>query len=345
VLYLVLGKDEFQREEFVGQLKTKMRQLPMGEHNVDELGSDATVRDVVNAASTMPFLCDKRMVIARGLLARSSRSRTSRTRGAQRAEPALNPLDELRSFLAEMPESTHLVLVDEDGAAARTLEGVRKDTVKREFQPLREDALPGWVMDRAKRYHTPIARPAAQELAQLVGPDLRTLDHELAKLATYGEPGQTIQVEDVRTLVAGGGPTIFALHDALAERRAGPAVNAVQGLLVRGTDPMELFAQVVGLVRRLLIVKELTNQHRPLTKEAPTFGLSSSQFALQKLQRQAARISMEELERAFEALRDADLAIKTGKLDPEMALELALAHLLGLKEELPVPFSSGRRPG
>jgi DNA polymerase-3 subunit delta len=235
-----------------------------------------------------------------------------------------------------MPETTHLVLVEEDLTAARTLDGLRKDTVKREFQPLRDDALPGWVVERAKRYHSPISRPAAQELAQLVGADLRTLDQELAKLATYVEPGETIQVEDVRTLVAGGGPNIFALHDALAERRPGSAIIAAQGLLVRGTDPAELFAQVVGLVRRLLIVKELTNQHRPLTQEAPKFGLSSSQFALQKLQRQAARISMGELEHAYEALRDADVSIKSGKLEPELALELALAQLLGLVEEAPV---------
>jgi DNA polymerase III subunit delta len=342
VLYLVLGKDEFQREEFVGQLKTLMRKLPMGEHNVDELGTDASVQDVINAASTTPFLSEKRMVIARGLLTPTARARSGRGRRSSGGATESTPIDELAAFLPHLPETTHLVLVSDDLTAARALEGVRSDTVKREFQPLREDALPGWVMDRAKRHHVPISRAAAQELAQLVGSDLRTLDQELAKLAAYVDPGETIQVEDVRTLVSGGGPNIFALHDAIAERRSAAAVTATQGLLVRGTDPAELFAQVVGLVRRLLIVKELTNQHLPLTQEAPKFGLSSSQFALQKLQRQTARLSMTELEHAFEALRDADVAIKTGKLDPELALELALAHLLGLVEEPLIPISSGK---
>ena len=340
MLYLVLGKDEFQREEFVGQLKTLMRKLPMGEHNVDELGGDASAREVIQAASTMPFLCSKRMVIVRGLLGRSTRGRGGRSGRAKRASPDSDPAEELIAFLPQLPESTHLVLVEDDTAAVRALDGIPKDAVKREFQPLRDDALPGWVVERAKRHHTVINRAAAQELAQLVGSDLRTLDQELAKLATYVDPGQTIQVDDVRKLVSGGGPNIFALHDALAERRPGAAVTATQGLLVRGTDPAELFAQVVGLVRRLLIVKELTSQHRPLTQEAPRFGLSSSQFALQKLQRQSARFTWNELEHAYRALRDADVALKTGQLDPELALELALAELLGLVEDTSESSSS-----
>jgi len=239
-------------------------------------------------------------------------------------------MGELLEFLPQLPESTHLVLVEEDPKSVEALERVQKDAVRREFAPLRDDALPGWISERSRKHHTQIARPAAQELAQLVGADLRALDSELGKLATYVESGQPIQVEDVRTLVAGGGPGIFAFQDALAERRPAAALGAARGLVEHGTDPMELLAQVIGLVRRLLIVKELTSGRRNVAQEAPSFGLSSSQFALQKLQRQAARLSIEELVHAYQTLRDTDLAIKTGKIDPELALELVIAEITGI---------------
>jgi hypothetical protein len=33
VLYLVGGREEFLRDQFLGDLKTLMRRLPLGEHN------------------------------------------------------------------------------------------------------------------------------------------------------------------------------------------------------------------------------------------------------------------------------------------------------------------------
>jgi hypothetical protein len=80
----------------------------------------------------------------------------------------------------------------------------------------------------------------------------------------------------------------------------------------------------------LLVVKELVAQHRSVTAEAPPFGLTSSRFALEKLQRQAARLAMSTLEEAYVVLRDVDVAIKMGRLDAEVAVELVVAHLAGI---------------
>jgi DNA polymerase-3 subunit delta len=204
---------------------------------------------------------------------------------------------------------------------------------------LRYDAVPRWVQERARRHDVRISPRAADELAQVAGPELRALDSELAKLAAYVGSGGSIDVEDIRELVHGGGPGIFTFLDALAERRPTAALGAAHGLLNRGTDPSELFAQIVALVRRLLVVKELVAQHRSVAAEAPTFGLTSSRFALEKLQRQAAHLAMRDLEDAYAVLRDVDMAIKTGRLDAEVAVELVVAHLAGIAPDLP-PTSS-----
>src|SRR5215216_5202229 len=108
MLYLAVGKNEFLREEFVGQLKTLMRKLPMGEHNIDELDAATSVRDLVNACNTTPFLCDKRMVIARGLVSQANKGQ-GRARARSRAKadaPAVSPLDALIAFLPQLPETT-----------------------------------------------------------------------------------------------------------------------------------------------------------------------------------------------------------------------------------------------
>src|SRR5436305_10273463 len=99
MLYLAAGRNEFLREEFVGQLKTLMRKLPLGEHNIDELGPGTTVADVIAASSVTPFLSEKRMVIARGVLAgaRGRGRARARTRGAAPAPPT-SPIAELAEY-------------------------------------------------------------------------------------------------------------------------------------------------------------------------------------------------------------------------------------------------------
>jgi DNA polymerase-3 subunit delta len=338
MLYLAVGKNDFLREEFVQQLKALMHKLPLGEHNIDELGPGTSVAEVIAASSVTPFLSEKRMVIARGVLAgskgRASRAR-ARTRGAGASAPPSGPAAELAAWAPNLPETTHLVIVEDDPRTVEPLESIQPAPVRRDFAVLRDDALPGWISQRAtKSYKTRINPRAASELAQLAGSDLRTLDAEIAKLATYVDPGQEIGVDDVRTLVSAVGPNIFAFQDAVAEQRPAAALSAARAMMDRGTDPMELFAQIVALVRRLLVVKELARTHR-LSQDAVSFGLSSSPYAQQKLQRQAANLSSADLDRAYARMHDADMGIKTGRLEPAVAVELAITALVGLSPEEP----------
>ena len=330
MLYLVSGKEAFLRDEFLGQLKALMRRLPLGEHNVDEMAPPSSVRDVIAACEQTPFLCEKRMVIARGFLAQSARG-GARRRGRSSTDAAPSgDIPELVDYVQRLPASTHLVLVEDDARLMQPLAQVEPRAVRKDFPPLRDGEVPGWIIQHAKKKGANVGRSAASELAQTIGSDLRALDSEIDKLATYVAPGETIEADDVRELVTGAGASIFAFHDAVAERRPAAALAILQGMLAGGTDPAEIYAQVVALVRRLLVVKELVAEHKPLGQNAPAFGLSSSPFALEKLQRQVARIPITELERAYELLRDTDLAIKTGRIEPEVALDLVVADIVGL---------------
>jgi DNA polymerase III subunit delta len=329
MLYLLSGKEDFLRDEFLGQLKALMRRLPLGEHNIDELRPPSSVRDVIAACDQAPFLCEKRMVIAQGILGQSARGPGRRRARRSASDPSGGDAAELLGYVEHLPTSTHLVLVEDDPtllqAFSVTDPGARKD-----FPRLRDGDVPNWITQRARKKGADISRAAAGELAQLVGSELRALDTEIDKLATYVAPGETIEVEPVHELVSAAGAGIFAFHDAIAERRPAAALAILHSMLTGGSDPTEIYAQVVALVRRLLVVKELTAERKPLARNAPAFGLTTSQYALDKLQRQVARIAISELERAYELLRDMDIAVKTGRIDAELALDLVVAEIVGL---------------
>jgi DNA polymerase III subunit delta len=330
VLYLLSGREDFLREDYLGQLKTLMRRLPLGEHNIDELRPPSTVRDVIALCEQTPFLCEKRMVIARGILAPVSRG-ASRRRGQSNGDAApTGEVAELAEYVKRLPASTHLVLVEDDPSLLQLFAGVDPKAVRKDFPRLRDDAVPAWIMQRARQKGADISRGAASALAQLVGSELRALDTEIDKLATSVAADATIEAEDVEELVSGAGAGIFAFHDALAERRPAAALATLRSLLGGGMDPTELYAQIVALVRRLLVVKELTAERKPLTQNAPALGLSSSPFVLEKLQRQVARIPISDLEWAYRLLRDTDVSVKTGRIEAELALDLVVAELVGL---------------
>lgn len=330
MLYCLIGKEEFLREEWLRQLTAKMRELPAGEHNIQEFQPPSSMNEVIAACDVTPFLCDKRMVICRGLLsAGAGGRRASRTRPRAGVTPG-EAETRLLDYLPHLPTTTHLVLIEEDPKTLQPVLAARDDAVKREFWPVREDALPRWIGDRARTHGATVAPPAARALAALVGPDLQVLDSEIRKLATYVDVGEAIEVDDVENLVAGAGPGVFAFQDAVAERRGSLALQAARTFLNHGKDPAELFAYLSGLVRRLLVVKEIAAQRGSISKEAPAFGLSTSPYALEKLQRQAARLSTADLEHAYALLRDMDVAVKTGLIDAALGLELAVAKLVGL---------------
>jgi DNA polymerase-3 subunit delta len=220
-------------------------------------------------------------------------------------------------------------MVEDDDALLQPLASVRPDVVRRPYPLLRPDELTGWIGQRARQHDVEMRLDVCRELADLVGPNLRQLDQEIAKLAASAPVGGTITLEDVRELVSGMAPDVFKLHDGIAEGGVGTALSAAHALVESGSEPMQLFAHATGLIRRLLVTKELARERR--IADAASFGLSTSRFTQDKLRRQAERFSTSQLIDAYQKLLDMDLAIKTGRIEAELALELVVAELAGLE--------------
>lgn len=327
-LYLLYGEDEFTRSEQVATLREKMRRLPAGEYNITQLdGSVATVDEVLGACEAVPFVAERRMVIVSGLLGRWQAGSTGRgARSRKRAAGgSTEELQRLLAALPEVPSTTSLVL--EEGALDEQLvaQVAGPRVVARRFDRPRGERLVRWIQQRAQAHGAELDQQVARVLAA-ESEDLRRLDGELAKLALFC-PGP-IDVEAVHLLVASAEVTIFALLDAVAARKAGDALTALRHLYQQGQRPEAVVAQLASLARRLLIVTELARTGSVTPARAAANGLNPN--VLSKLQRQARAFKPDELQRALERLLEADRASKTGRLDPELAVELAVAELAGV---------------
>jgi DNA polymerase-3 subunit delta len=309
---------------------------PCGEYNLSELtGDEVRVGDVRAVADALPFLGDRRLVIVHGLLGRVAgqakpAARRGRGRRAKQAEAA--PKDpgeavraELIAFLADLPPTTALVLVEDQIDPALIESWLPRDRAHvRGYQRPRPAEIGRWIERRAKQHGGRIEGAAVRQLAQLPTDDLGLLDNEIRKLITYADD-RPVTAEDVELLSASPEATIFDLLDAIGQDQRGKALSHLRQLFQRGDRSEAIIPQIAGSLRRLVQARELLDQG--VRGPALAGRLGAHPYVAEKTERQARLYRVEQLEAALRLLLQTDRAIKTGEAEPELALELFVADL------------------
>ena len=194
------------------------------------------------------------------------------------------------------------------------------------FPLLRDAELRQWVKQRVAEEKSSISPAAADLLTRLVGSNLWILASEIDKLVLFAS-GRRIEEADVKTLVSyTQQASVFAMVDAIVEFRAELAEQWLERLLQRGAAPAYLLTMLSRQVRMIVRAKELSNQRKPKIEIQTRLGLPS-EFALRKTLEQASRYSFTRLKGVYHRLLEADLSIKTGQYNGELALNILVAEL------------------
>ncbi|MCC7355544.1 MAG: DNA polymerase III subunit delta [Anaerolineae bacterium] len=340
MIYLLHGEEEFLRAEALARIKAGLGDPEMASLNTLWLdGRKASMADVQTACDALPFLSERRLVVVEGLLARLlSRKREAGdeadgSQGEDEAKPAGPLLQGLTAYLERVPATTDLVLDEpqEISKAQPVFKTLMKLVQEGRAEVItcppikKQDELSGWIMDRAKAKGARLTFDAAEELAAFVGSQLRLLDQELDKLMAYA-PDRTITPADVRLLVpATREANIFEMVEALGRGDGKLAVRTLRELLDDGQPPLGILGMVARQVRLLLQAKELTARGLPAPDVARALRLQGWQS--DRIVRQAGRYTFPQLERMHDRLLETDVAIKTGQMDDDMAVEMLVISL------------------
>ena len=180
---------------------------------------------------------------------------------------------------------------------------------------------------------------AADLLAQVSDGDPRSLDQEVRKLLTYAGPGRAVNTEDVRLLVHAAAQTdVFAFVDALASGQQRQALTQLAQFYAQGAQPHFLVGMIARQVRLLNQAKALAQAGTSAAALPAALGMHP--FVARKAAGQARRFSAAALVAMHHAVLDADLSIKTGQADPQLALELLTVQLAAYG---PPSASTGRQ--
>ena len=97
-------------------------------------------------------------------------------------------------------------------------------------------------------------------------------------------------------------------------------------MLQQGAHPAGLLVMLTRQVRIIVQVKELAKQGLTRADIQNKLGLTKD-FVVRKAAEQASKYSLSRLTQVYHQLLDADLSIKTGKYDGELALNILFAEL------------------
>jgi len=329
LLYILFGQDDFSIHELLEEIKRGLGDQTLLSANTTVLdGKQLSLAELRVAGETVPFLAEKRLVIIKGLLERFEAK--GKSAGQKKTRPAAGEESECQSLathLLQLPESTVLVLVDgkvvKDNPLLRRLSG--RAQVK-QFPLLSDNELRAWIRRRVSGEGGNILPQAVSLLAKLVGNNLWTMANEIKKLVLLAS-GRRIEEADVRAVVSyAQEASVFAMVDAILESKPGVAQRWLQQLLAEGAAPVYLLFMLSRQAQLIIRAKVLGSQGEPKAEIQSRLGLPS-EFALRRTLEQADKYSWLRLKAVYHKLLATDLAIKTGRYEAELALNILIAEL------------------
>ena len=258
--------------------------------------------------------------------------------GSPREEGGEKALGRLECFIeregaAETPSRIILFRAAAVDRRRRLFKVLERRGIIVDCAPLRESELARWIRERLAGQGIKIETAALQRLLWSGENDLHFISNELDKYSAYLGEDETIITSEVVDLLFSGDMkgNVFTLADALGRGNLNRALQILALLAGRREEPLRIFFMLVRHFRLMLGARSLRDQRVP-PAEHPA-ALKVQPFVARKLYDQSASFSRESLEQIIIFLQKLDYRIKTGRVLPVQALEIAIAgiHRLSTK--------------
>lgn len=305
-IYILYGEEAYLRNQY----KDKIKNALIGEGDAMNFhyfeGKDVRVGEVIDLAETMPFLAERRAIMLEnsGLFSRGG--------------------EELADYLAALSQTTYFVFVEPTVDKRSKL--YKAATAKGraiEFKAQDEMTLKRWILGLLKKENKNITERDLNLFLDKTGSDMENIRGELEKLLCYCMERDVINAQDIEAICTKQvSSQIFDMINAVAERRQKKAMDLYYDLLTLKEPPMRILFLITRQFNLLLQVKELKNKGYDANTIGEKVGLAG--FIARKYVAQAAKFKEADLRRALMDCVEAEEAVKTGRMNDVMSVELLI---------------------
>lgn len=315
MVYIFWGEDDFSIWERVQEVRRDWDPTLLEVNSSRYEARNLSPEELERAIQSLPFMAPKRLVLVFGLLGRFESSR----------EGGDEELERWVRVIRETPESTVLILIDEKiGTGNPLLKRLQPYARVEHFPPIRGQRLEEWIARRVAQGGGRISAQGIRTLAEAVGENLWSLSHEIEKLLLYAQ-GRTITEKDVLELVSEVREiNIFRLIDSLLKGEPSGG-QWLHRLLEEGEKPTRVLVLLTRRLGTIVRVKDLLEQGLGMGQIQERLGLS--EYPLRQAMEQARSFSWGRIREIYHRILEADLAIKSGRLGDDIALDILLSEL------------------
>lgn len=307
-IYLLYGNEEYLIKSYAERL---MQAMSHGDtlNTAFMSGHDLPVEKLSDFTDAMPFMAEKRVLLLKD---------SGIFKGTQEA---------YAKWLETLPETACVIFQEtEADKRSRAYKIVEKNGYAARLDHPDEETLGKWLLSMIKKSGLKITNAAFQRLLFYLGDDMENAANEMEKLLAYCMGQEGISASDVEAIVTRQTEArVFELVENVAQGKRESAMALYYDLLSLKEPPARLLFLLERQFRQLLYVRRM--RMRRASQNQIAEGLSVRPFVVSKLSAIERRFSEEKLKEALEMMLQHEEAVKTGNLQPELAVELAIAHL------------------
>ena len=307
-VYLICGEEEFLKKSYKNQMKHAITgEDTMNFHYFE--GKGLELKEIISLADTMPFFGERRLILIEdsGLFKGSG------------AEP-------LVEYLSQMPGTTCMIFVESEvDKRSRLYKKVKELGYVAEMG--RQDArqLAVWAGGILEKEGKKITARTMELFLSKTGDDMENIRMELEKLISYTLGREVITDEDVEEICTVRVTNkVFDMVAAIVTRNTRKAMDLYEDLLTLREPPMRILFLIARQFNQILQVKELMEQG--MEKNGIASKLKMQPFVVGKTMPQARGFTREQILSYVNLCVDTEEAVKTGRLDERLAVELLIAR-------------------
>ncbi len=292
-------------------IKKKLKEAVAGDdtmnYNYFE-GKGLDVNELISLSDTMPFFSDKRLIIIEdsGFFKTSSEA--------------------LADYLPMIPDTTCIVFV-EDAVDKRNRLFKKVKELGHAAEMKRQDSaqLARWAGTILAQNGRKITGSTMNLFLERTGDDMENIRMELEKLISYTMGSDVVTTEDVEAVTTVQVTNkIFDMVNAIVTRKTRLAMDLYEDLLTLKEPPMRILFLIARQFNQLLLVKEMTA--KGTDRGTIASKLKIPPFVAGKVSAQAGAFTREQILSYVKGCVEAEEAVKTGKMNDRMAVELLITR-------------------
>jgi len=306
-VYLLYGEEFFLKQSYKQKLKEAVAGDDTMNYNYFE-GKGLDVNELISLSDTMPFFSDKRLIIIEdsGFFKTSSEA--------------------LADYLPMIPDTTCIVFV-EDAVDKRNRLFKKVKELGHAAEMKRQDSaqLARWAGTILAQNGRKITGSTMSLFLERTGDDMENIRMELEKLISYTMGSDVVTTEDVEAVTTVQVTNkIFDMVNAIVTRKTRLAMDLYEDLLTLKEPPMRILFLIARQFNQLLLVKEMTA--KGTDRGTIASKLKIPPFVAGKVSAQAGAFTREQILSYVKGCVEAEEAVKTGKMNDRMAVELLITR-------------------